>query len=56
MKILPEGFYTPGWNVDWLGPDGRRYYTATNLQGEERNGNQAGAERGFSQYEKYYIA
>jgi hypothetical protein len=18
MKILPEGFYTPGWNVGWV--------------------------------------
>jgi hypothetical protein len=31
-KILPEGFYTPGWNGDWMETDGRTYYSTTNLQ------------------------
>lgn len=39
MKMLSEGFYTPGWNADWRETDGRRYYNTTNLQDEEKNGN-----------------
>jgi hypothetical protein len=49
MKILPEETCTPAWNVDWMETAGRRYYSTTDLQGEEKDGNQKGAERGFHQ-------